>query len=90
MSVGFLITAILKPIFPDNVGLWLHEGVSLGTQFPAPAGVKPLGGYWIIPICLVLGISLLTFVHRLARNWIARLRERRLVRIGSAGASRVR
>jgi len=71
---GFIATALLKPIFPNNVGLWVHEGFSLGAQFPAPPGVTPLGGYWIIPICLVLGLLILLFTHRLARRWIASLR----------------
>lgn len=74
-GTGFVLTALLKPIFPNNVGLWLHEGVSLGAQFPAPAGVTPLGGYWIIPISLSLGLFILIFTHKLARGWIAKLRE---------------
>jgi hypothetical protein len=75
LSIGFIAIAVLKPIFPNNVGLWTHEGISLGAQFPAPPGVQPLGGYWIIPFCLVVGIWLLITVHRLARRWIQRLRE---------------
>jgi hypothetical protein len=74
-GAGFIVTALLKPIFPDNVGLWLHEGISLGAQFPAPAGAAPLGGYWIIPICLFLGLVILIVTHKLARHWVAGLRE---------------
>jgi hypothetical protein len=75
-AAAFLSIAVLKPIFPNNVGLWLHEGVSLGGQFPAPPGVTPLGGYWIIPICLLVGLFLLILTHKLARRWVAGLRER--------------
>ena len=75
LGVGFFVVAILKPIFPNNVGLWLHEGVSLGGQWPAPEGVTPYGGYWIIPICFVLGFAAMIFTHRAARRWITRLRE---------------
>ena len=75
MGIGFLATAALKPIFPNNVGLWVHEGFSLGAEFPAPEGVAPLGGYWIIPICLALGLGLLIWTHKSARRWISGLRE---------------
>ncbi len=71
---GFIATALLKPIFPNNVGLWVHKGISLGAQFPAPPGVTPLGGYWIIPICLIIGLVILLLTHRVARRWIASLR----------------
>lgn len=73
---AFISVAVLKPIFPNNVGLWLDEGVSLGGQFPAPAGATPLGGYWIIPICLVIGLAVLVFTHINARRWVAGLREK--------------
>lgn len=76
MGVSLLLMAVLKPIFPNNVGLWLHEGISFGAQFPAPPGVTPLGGYWIIPISLVLGMALLTMTHRLARRRAHVVRER--------------
>jgi uncharacterized membrane protein len=76
MGTGSIVTAALKPIFPNNVGLWLHEGVSLGAQFPAPPGVTPLGGYWIIPICFFAGLFVLIVTHKLARYWVAGVRER--------------
>lgn len=74
-GTGFIVTALLKPIFPNNVGLWLHEGISLGAEFPAPDGVTPLGGYWIIPICLAAGLASLVVTHRLARRWIGRVHD---------------
>ena len=75
-GAAFISIAVLKPIFPHNVGIWLHEGVSLGGQFPAPEGVAPRGGYWIVPICLFAGLFILTATHRLARRWVGRLRQR--------------
>lgn len=75
-GLAFISIAILKPIFPNNVGLWVHEGFSLGGEFPAPEGVTPLGGYWIIPICLLIGLGILVVTHRFARRWIGRMRER--------------
>lgn len=85
------MTALLEPIFPNNVGLWLDDGISLGAQFPAPPGVAPLGGYWIIPIFLGIGILVLT--HVFARRWIGRLRARladRRVRALGKRSARVR
>lgn len=76
MAAGFILTAVLKPVFPDKVGLWVHEGVSLGVRWSAPAGVTPLGGYWIIPISLAIGLAVFVVVHRLSRAWVGRLRER--------------
>ena len=75
-GLAFISIAVLKPIFPNNVGLWTHEGFSLGGEFPAPEGLTPLGGYWIIPICLLIGLAILIGTHVAARRWIAGLRER--------------
>lgn len=76
IGFAFISIAVLKPIFPNNVGLWMHEGMSLGGEFPAPPGVTPLGGYWIVPICLFVGLLLLIATQRAARRWAARLRDR--------------
>ena len=74
---GFVAIALLKPIFPKNVGIWFTNGFPVfGAQFPAPDGAAPLGGYAIIPISFVLGLAVLIGTHRMARRWIAGLRER--------------
>lgn len=80
LGLSFLAIALLKPIFPNNVGIWgLTPGgvpVAIGAQFPAPAGIAPSGGYWIVPICVVLGLGVLVFVQRAARRWITSMRAR--------------
>ena len=77
VGLGFIIVGVLKPIFPNNTGLWIHKGFpTLGAQFPAPEGVAPMGGYAIIPICFAVGLAVLIFTHLAARRWIGRLRER--------------
>jgi len=78
MGAALIVTAALKPIFPNNVGLWVHRGISFGAEFPAPEGVTPLGGYWIIPICLVAGLGILIVTHRIGRRWLAGVRQRLL------------
>ena len=77
LALGFFIVAMLKPIFPNNTGLWIHHGFpTLGVQFPAPEGVAPLGGYAIIPICMLLALASLLITHGAARRWIARIKQR--------------
>lgn len=73
---GFIAIAVLKPIFPHNVGFWMLGPIpTLGAQFPAPPGVEPFGGYWLIPAALAAGLAILIAVHRTARRWIASVRE---------------
>lgn len=76
LGIGFIVVAVLKPIFPANVGIWLVGGLplALGAQFPAPS--PPLGGYWIVPISLMLGFGIVLLTHRAARRWIAATRNR--------------
>ena len=73
-GIAFCAIALLKPIFPRNVGLWLDGGIRLGAEFPAPA-TEPLGGYWIVPICLVLGLAILMLTHRAAHRVVSRMRD---------------
>ena len=82
IGLASLAIAILKPIFPDNVGIWMHDGipVSAGALFPAPPAARGLtlaGGYAVIPLFLGLGLVLLLVTHSLARQWIGRIRARR-------------
>jgi hypothetical protein len=78
VAAAFIAVAALKPVFPQNVGLWLEDGMprSFGAQFPAPTGMEPAGGYWVIPIALMIGVTVLMVVHRSARAWIASVRAR--------------
>ncbi|HTI39753.1 MAG TPA: hypothetical protein VL484_19490 [Vicinamibacterales bacterium] len=75
VGLAFIAIAVMKPIFPDNVGLFL-EGPSFGALFPAPG--RPLGGYWVMPICVAIGVGLLIVTHRGARRlievWLRRRR----------------
>jgi hypothetical protein len=76
-GAGFLIVAALKPFFPHNVGVWTRGGfpIGIGAQFPAPA--EPVrGGYWIIPVALVLGLGILRLTHRGAVGFLGWWRTR--------------
>jgi uncharacterized membrane protein len=78
IGVSFLIIAVLKPIFPDNVGIFMSQGIleGIGARFPAPPEA-PLGGYWVVPIALALGFAILVAVHRGARAFLGRWRRHR-------------
>src|SRR5262249_46784765 len=79
IGVAFLLIAVLKPIFPANVGLHMVGGypVALGALFPAPA--EPVrGGYWIIPLCLGLGRAAPAGPQLFARKLLGLVQHRRL------------
>jgi uncharacterized membrane protein len=79
-GVAFLAVAALKPVFPENVGLWVVSGVpvALGAQFPAPSDAELRGGYWIMPIAAACGLGILVLTHRGARRFLGWWRTRRL------------
>ena len=78
-GLAFLAIALLKPIFPNNVGFWSVNGEG---SFPTSLGIKfatdqmPAGGYWVILIGLFFGLGLLVLSQRGARRFLAWWRER--------------
>jgi hypothetical protein len=81
MGASFLLLAIMKPIFPENEGFWADNAGGfqrdLAMKVPAPAHQHDVAGYWLIPVCLILGILLLRVTHGFARRFLTRWRERR-------------
>jgi uncharacterized membrane protein len=79
-SFVFFALAVLKPIFPNNVGIQYIHGfpIGLGAQFPVSPGTDLRGGYWIIPIALFCGLGIFIGTHRGARRYLSRWRARRL------------
>ena len=81
IGVAFIAIAVLKPIFPDNVGFWVRDDAEtpfrLGATFPAPAGEHLVGGYWVIPIALFLGLTVLVLNHRGTKKFLVWWRARR-------------
>jgi uncharacterized membrane protein len=79
-SFCFVALAVLKPIFPGNVGIEYVHGfpVGLGAHFPLGAGSELHGGYWVIPIALFCGLGIFVGTHRGARRFLSWWRERRL------------
>ncbi|HEY1911161.1 MAG TPA: hypothetical protein VGG73_09580 [Vicinamibacterales bacterium] len=75
----FTALAVLKPIFPANVGVQFVGGypVALGAHFPlGDADLR--GGYWVIPIALFSGLAIFVGTQRGARRFLSWWRERRV------------
>ena len=72
--------ALLKPIFPNNVGIQFVHGVPIGPAalFPVEPGVDLRGGYWVIPIALAIGLAIFVATQRGARRFLAWWRNRRI------------
>jgi hypothetical protein len=79
VSFAFIALAVLKPIFPDNVGIQYLHGypVSLSAHFPLEPGIVMGGGYWVIPFALFCGLGIFVGTHRGARMFLTRWREKR-------------
>jgi uncharacterized membrane protein len=79
-SFCFFAIAVLKPIFPANVGMQFVRGwpVGLSAHFPVSPDMDLRGGYWIIPFALFCGLGIFVGTHRGARKFLSWWRERRL------------
>ncbi len=68
-GASFLLCALLKPVMPGKVGLWVYDDgnlddltISMGvTNHP---GVHEVLGWWIIPVSIVLGVLCLWLTWR--------------------------
>jgi hypothetical protein len=80
---GLVLSAMLKPVFPNNTGVWMRDGrlVSSGTLFPPPSGAHEVLGNWYIVISLVLGSLLLLTTMYLIRATL-RLSKSARMRLG--------
>ena len=80
MSAGCLIVALMKPIFPDNVGVrWVNgEFRGAGWELFVEPGTVMTHGWWVMTICAVVGSLLLWLTHRGTRRYLRRVSERRL------------
>ena len=77
---GFLILALLKPIFPANTGFWVGPGQFSFSFFPDSvlASFHPppheVLGWWLIPVALILGSLLMAGTTRLLQYLMGRFR----------------
>lgn len=80
MGVGFILSAALKPLFPDEVGMWVGGGdFSVGFRPQnIPVGREILGP-WFIPVTTITGAVLMvvtTIVVRFLLPKLKRMRDR--------------
>jgi hypothetical protein len=60
-GIVFLLLALMKPFFPANTGLWVGPdqfafNFRMGATMRNPADpVHEVLGWWLIPVCLVVG-----------------------------------
>lgn len=73
LGASFVIMALLKPVFPQNVGIHMRDGipVAFGAIFPAPPNTEVVGGYILVPIFLFAGAVVLAATHAAARAFVA-------------------
>jgi uncharacterized membrane protein len=80
MGVGFVLLALLKPFFPRNTGLWAGPGefsfsFRMGATMTNPSSpVHELLGWWLIPVCLVIGSLSLAGTTKLIQFLLRRFR----------------
>lgn len=84
IGAGFVATAFVKCIYPQNVGVWSIGGhfVNSGALFPPPPPpAHEILGWWYIPIAFVIGSLLLIctttairFFLRTSHRWQSVLR----------------
>jgi hypothetical protein len=75
LGLSLIACALLKPLFPKNIGLWIHpHGVELATPNGRDLGPE-LMGWWIIPTAFVVGILMVVGVTMLLR-WMLRFASR--------------
>jgi uncharacterized membrane protein len=78
-SFAFFAIALLKVIFPANVGIQFVRGFPVGLSAHFPLGDADLrGGYWVIPLALFFGLGIFVATHRGARKFLAWWRNRRV------------
>jgi HAAS domain-containing protein len=75
---ALVLTAMLKPIFPAHVGLWIGPGVfNFGFHVPRYSDpVREVLGHWYIPAALWLGFSLICLTTYGIRWYLRRSKPR--------------
>lgn len=77
---AFLLLALMKPLFPANTGFWVGPdqfsfSFRMGATRTNPASpVHEVLGWWLIPLCLVIGSLSLALTTKLLQFLMGRFR----------------
>ncbi len=89
LGVALILCALLKPLHPQNAGLWTYSdgagGVTTSLRLgfaSAPAGGRDVLGWWIVPIGLALGCALVMLTTRFALWCVRQYRRSRVLPMG--------
>jgi len=74
-AAGFLISALLKPFMPNEVGLWVGRGTFGFGDLGHRAGVHEVLGSWYIPVTMFLAFGAAVGTTH-ALRWLIRTRKR--------------
>jgi uncharacterized membrane protein len=80
LGLAFFLVAVIKIVFPNNVGLFLLNGAfyAWGAMIDLPPGIeaRPIG-YWAVPVFLALGFGILVGTQRASRRILSWMRSRK-------------
>lgn len=68
ISMIFLLTAVFKFVYPENIGFFTNPDGMPIMGYVEGAGFTEHLGYWLVPINLTLGISLQLLLNSLVRR----------------------
>ena len=75
LGLSLISCSLLKPFFPNNIGLWVSShGIELAAPNASDLGPE-LVGWWIIPMSLFVGVLFLV-VTTLILRWALRFAPR--------------
>lgn len=75
MALGLLLTVLLKPFFPDRIGLWVGHGDFVFGATGRTAGVHDVLGSLYIPVAMLLAFGAAVGTTHAIR-WLMRTRRR--------------
>ncbi|MGJ5818609.1 DUF1700 domain-containing protein [Paludibaculum fermentans] len=76
MAAAFFLCALLKPLFPEQTGLWIGpRGVNAGFRVGGVEGATEVLGPWFIQVALLIGIGLMIGTTASVRALLPRLKQ---------------